>query len=196
MRVCTFDGCGKKVLARGLCIGHYYQQNRGEELRPLQRQLHGLSEYDRFMAYANSGAPAECWEWSGSRQTQGGKKWHGQWRNKAGQIELAHRAAWRLLRGEIPTGMFVLHRCDNPACVNPSHLFMGSQSDNARDMWSKRRANPGTSIGEDHGMSKLTKTDVLAIRASTSSGVDLARQYGITPSTVVDIRKRRTWKHI
>ena len=158
-----------------------------------QIQYHGLTEEQRFLKRVNVGAPNECWEWTASRQQQ---KWHGQWRNKAGQIELVHRASWRMFKCDIPAGMFVLHKCDNPACVNPSHLWLGTQSDNLHDMWTKGRARPQTSIGEKHGMSKVTESIVREIRESSLSGVDLARKFGITPTTVCDIRKRRTWDHI
>lgn len=193
MDVCSFDGCNKPVRYQGLCNAHYYQRKRGEKLKPLQIQHHGLSETQRFLRRVNIGCKSECWEWQGSRNKPG---WHGQWRSKGGAIELTHRAAFRLFRGEIPEGMHVLHRCDNPACVNPDHLFLGTQSDNAKDMWAKKRARPKRQIGEQHGMAKLTASIVLEIRASTESGKAIAERLGIATTTVCDIRKRRTWKHI
>lgn len=168
-----------------------------------QIQHHGLSEYDRFFKWIEVGEPNECWRWIGSRKTASGKAagkppvlWHGQWRSSDGRIELAHRASWRLLKGTIPNDMCVLHRCDNPICVNPSHLFIGTQADNVKDMWSKGRARPKSNIGAKHGMSKVTEELVLSIRSSKESGVELAQRLGITPTTVCDIRKRRTWKHL
>jgi hypothetical protein len=190
---CSFDGCSKKAIAKGLCAGHYRQQREGETLRPLQVQHHGLSEYQRFLKHVNVKGPRECWEWTASRMREG---WHGQFVSAAGRPELAHRAAWRLMKGEIPGGMFVLHQCDNPACCNPSHLFLGTQSDNLRDMWGKGRAKPGTSLGEKHGMSKLTAEIVNEIRASTESGVSLAKKYGLSKTTISEVRLRQTWKHI
>jgi hypothetical protein len=73
---------------------------------------------------------------------------------------------------------------------------MGSKSDNARDMWEKGRARPKSSLGENHGMSKLTKEIVKEIRSSKETGAALAKRFGITATTVCDIRKRRTWSHI
>lgn len=157
-----------------------------------QLQFHGLSEYDRLFKWTEVAGPNECWNWKGSRK----KGWHGQWRNGLGQIELAHRAAWRIMKGEIPPGMFVLHRCDNPACMNPSHLFLGTQADNLKDMWAKGRARPGVSKGEKHGNAKLTAELVRDIRSSQESGVELARRLNLTTTTICDVRKRRTWKHI
>ncbi len=158
-----------------------------------QLQYHGLSEYERFQKRINVKTPAECWEWTASRNNRG---WHGQWRAASGKIELTHRAAWRLMVGEIPAGLFVLHKCDNPLCCNPSHLFLGTQSDNMKDMWGKGRARPGKRMGETHGNSKVTADLVRDIRSSKESGVELAKRLSISPTTICDIRKRRTWRHI
>jgi len=193
MAICSFEGCGKKVRVNGLCNRHNMQKLNGETLRPLQVQFHGLTEEARFLKRVNVKTKDECWEWTASQNRVG---WHGQWRNAAGQIELTHRASWRLFKSEIPGGMFVLHKCDNPLCVNPGHLFLGTQSDNLHDMWGKGRARPGTSRGEKHGMSKLTAQAVTEIRNSQLSGVELAKQFGVTTTTICDVRKRRIWKHI
>lgn len=190
--MCAFDGCGRPIAYKGLCSAHYNQQVRGETLRPVQIQHHGLSEYERLLKWTQVGGPDDCWNWLGSRKSG----WHGQWRNAAGQIELTHRAAWRLMRGPIPSGMFVLHRCDNPSCMNPTHLFLGSQSDNCKDMWNKGRARPKQLKGEQHGNSKLTAELVRDIRSSKESGSEIARRLSLSATTICDIRKRRTWKHL
>jgi hypothetical protein len=101
-----------------------------------------------------------------------------------------------LFVGEIPDGKFVLHKCDNPACVNPGHLFIGTQADNVKDMWDKNRARQGINRGESHGMSKLTADDVRAIRESSASGPVLAARYDVTRTTIADIRNRKIWTHI
>lgn len=193
MGVCYFEGCTGKVRANGLCASHNNQLYKGKPLKALQTQYHGLTEEARFLKRVIVKNNDECWEWTGSRNQ---KEWHGQWRNKAGEIELTHRASWRLFKSEIPGGLCVLHRCDNPICVNPTHLFLGTQSDNSNDMWQKGRARPATSLGEKHGMSKLNVNAVLEIRSSQLSGVELAKKFGITPTTVCDVRKRRIWKHV
>ena len=193
MKKCLFDGCDKEVRSAGFCNGHYRQHHFGEELRPLQVQYHGLSEYERFLKRVQTDDPDKCWNWLGSSNKKG---WHGQWRNQSGGIELAHRAAWRLMKGSIPQGMCVLHHCDNPVCVNPTHLFLGSQSDNCKDMWAKGRARPKTNYGEKHGMSKLNSEKVLEIRSSNLSNKELGEKFSVSSTTICDVRKRRIWKHL
>lgn len=197
---CSFKGCVKKAHSKGLCSAHYQQQRQGKELKPLQQQFHGLTEKERLMAWVAK-QPNGCWKWLGSikkAQPKGRKviHWHGQWRNVAGQIELTHRAAWRILVGPIPRSAQVLHRCDNPLCVNPEHLFLGTPADNVSDMWDKGRARPGVSLGEKHGMSKLTSEVVKEIRESKERGTEIAARLGISTTTIYDVRNRRIWKHV
>jgi len=191
---CSFEGCSKPMANRGLCSGHGNQLRLGKPLKTLQVQHHGLPESVRFLRRVDKTPSSGCWLWTASRI--GGNKWHGQWRNGEGQHELSHRAAWRMFVGEIPEGMFVLHRCDDPICVNPAHLFLGTQTDNLNDMWAKKRARPKQSLGEKHGMSKLTSEMVREIRDSKETGVALSRKFGVTPTTICDVRKRRIWNHI
>jgi hypothetical protein len=193
MALCSFKDCGRRLKSKGLCSGHYAQQARGERLRPLQLQYHGFTESKRFLQRIKKGRASECWEWTGARMNAA---WHGQWRSSEGKHELAHRAAWRLFVGPIPDGLQVLHRCDNPVCVNPSHLFLGTQADNCRDMWAKNRANPQTLRGEKHGMSKLNAPLVREIRSSVETARAIAARLGISPTTVYDVRNRKLWKHI
>lgn len=88
---------------------------------------------ERFLALAST--DGTCWEWMGRRDKDG----YGSFRMSPSETDLAHRASWRLHRGPIPEGLFVLHRCDNPPCVNPEHLFLGTQADNVHDMYAKQR---------------------------------------------------------
>lgn len=192
--MCSFDECKNKATSHGLCPAHARQKKNGQELRPLKKQFHGLTEKERFMKWVT--VPENmtgCWAWLGSSLKSSG---HGQWRSAAGKPELAHRAAWRLLKGPIPDGMCVLHRCDNPFCVNPAHLFIGTQSDNALDMWNKGRANPGVSRGEAHGMSIFKEDQIRAIRASTKSGPALAKEFNCSTTTIYDIKNFKIWKEV
>lgn len=108
-----------------------------------------------------------------------------------GRKRLAHVASWEAHRGPT-TGLCVLHRCDVPSCINPAHLFLGTRLDNNTDMRSKGR----NQRGERHNWAKLTEKDVRAIRASTLSGVDAARAYGVSTACVSLIRAGKVWKHI
>jgi hypothetical protein len=193
--MCSFDGCERKVFGHGLCQAHYKQARAGKELRPIDTrrgQTVGMTEYQRFMHWVQVADTGSCWLWLGSIRSTGGNVKYGQFTNAAKQNESAHRAAWRLMKGPIPAGMSVLHHCDNPLCCNPRHLFSGTQADNMADMWKKKRGLRGSR----HGNSKLTEDIVRDIRSSKESGVELARRLGLTPTTICDIRKRRTWTHI
>lgn len=136
-----------------------------------------------------------CWEWTASTQTLG----YGQF-GFNGRPLVAHRVAWELKNGPIPKGINVLHRCDNRRCVRPSHLFLGTQKDNIRDMIRKGRARFGANAasGERHGSAKLNWTQVRRIRRLHKTGsytlAKLGRMYGVTPSTIGYIIAGKTWK--
>lgn len=113
-----------------------------------------------------------------------------------GKSLLAHRVSWELHRGQIPEGIKVLHRCDNPCCVNPDHLFLGTQSDNVADCGRKGRSNKRGSI---NGNAKLTEEDVREIRSAPRSKfvcVELAAKFGVAQSSISDIRRGRNWSGV
>lgn len=93
------------------------------------------SVVERFWKKVAPGSVDVCWVWLGSRNRGG----YGQIRGDNGDVERAHRVAWRLSSAVIPAGLHVLHRCDNPGCVNPNHLFLGTNDDNIADMVTKNR---------------------------------------------------------
>lgn len=111
--------------------------------------------------------------------------------NVAGRLYITSRIAWILAHGRIPDGLLVCHHCDNPTCVRPDHLFLGTARDNARDMSAKNRAPKGTNT-------KLTADDVLAIRAEYKRGMGgkLGRKYGVTYQTIHEIVRGISWKHL
>lgn len=106
------------------------------------------------------------------------------------KMEHAHRVAWRLTNGEIPPGMFVCHRCDNPRCVRPDHLFLGAPSDNSGDMVEKARQATGTR----NGNAKLNPQRVQEIREANGTVSALARRFEVSRKTIRNIRKGETWK--
>lgn len=108
---------------------------------------------------------------------------------------MAHRVSWYLHHGEIPVGMIICHKCDNPPCVNPDHLFLGTHQDNIEDKCSKGRAGGGSMPGESNANAKLTEQQVLEIRKSLGaiSHAELARMYGVAKVTIDKISTRNIW---
>lgn len=137
-----------------------------------------------------------CWTWTAAINNRG----YGKFSLETGKWSLAHRASWLIHYGKIPKGLHVLHRCDNPPCVRPDHLFLGTGKDNFADMIDKGRQNYGNrSRGEEHVRSIFTEEEVLEIRALRSGGFSLgaiAEAFMVRKSAVSHIIQRRCWKHI
>ena len=138
----------------------------------------------------------ECWEWTAYRMANG----YGTFSPGPGQRALAHRFIEEYMNGPLEDGMIVMHICDNPACVRPSHLRRGTQADNLADMRSKNRGvAPPLITGTRHHSNKLSEDDVRAIRlrrAAGEKGSVIARDFGISNVMVYDIAKGKKWKHI
>jgi hypothetical protein len=111
-----------------------------------------------------------------------------------GKVRRAHRVAWMLAYGQPSTGMHILHRCDNPSCVNAEHLYVGTNQDNVNDMMSRGRHVPPR--GESNGRAKLTKSDVLHIRSSSLSSAALGKLLDVTPQAVNLVRKGINWRSV
>ena len=137
-----------------------------------------------------------CWIWQGAIKNTGGKSLPYGWITFRKKQMNAHRAAWIVNFGEIPSGMLVCHKCDVPLCVNPQHLFLGTQADNIRDMWMKGR-HPGPAHGIVGSRSaKLKLDDVYKIRELLSTGKtqrDIAFEFGVTQSTISLINSGKNW---
>lgn len=160
---------------------------------------------DRFWRKVDKNGPivrpelGPCWIWMSTR-CAGGR--YGSFRIGT-TMRLAHRMAWAIARSE-PGTSFVLHKCDNTHCVNPDHLFLGTQSENMADMHSKGRAvNPR---GEAHSQAKLTESEVRSIRELHVPGYAgrgtpggnhaLAKRFGVTPDAIRRIVSGETWRHL
>lgn len=135
---------------------------------------------------------ASCWVWTASKNREG----YGHFGFR-GSTHLAHRVSWILYRGEIENNLCVLHHCDNPSCVNPGHLFLGTRLDNMRDCARKGRKNPQR--GEESPCAKLTSKDVISIKQKRKAGMStrkIAEDYGVSSSTISMITTGRNWRHI
>jgi hypothetical protein len=137
----------------------------------------------------------ECWIWKGTKFRTG----YGMFRFE-GKVGSSHRASWKLSHGDIMEGMCVLHTCDNKLCVNPQHLWLGSQQDNIDDMWRKGRWKTGGRSncikGMMHYKAKITDQQVKEIRVDLRVQRLIAKTYGISRSLVSHIKTKRTWAHI
>lgn len=130
-----------------------------------------------------------CWNWTADKS----KKGYG--RLRVGRKRMfAHRVSWALQNGDIPDGLCVLHRCDNPSCVRPDHLFIGTNADNVHDRENKGRGADHS--GENNGHAILTREQVKEIREKRSNGarnVDLANEYGMSQGAISNIVCGRKW---
>jgi hypothetical protein len=147
---------------------------------------HNLTFKERFdLKYTKNPG---CWEWNAFVSPFG----YGFIRQNGGNT-LAHRASWELFVGTIPKGMLVLHKCDNPPCVNPEHLFLGTHQDNSDDKCAKNRQF--RSRGELSASAKLTWPKVAEIRSLKGTAPDrvIAKQFGVARATVNAIQRGQSW---
>lgn len=190
MRTCLVAGCGKPAKARGLCNTCYARRMKHEQTIGTP----SAADEARLLSKVSPEPTSGCWLWLGAYAANGYGEFTYGYRK-----EPAHRASWRILRGPPPADRFVCHRCDNPACVNPDHLFLGTARDNALDMNAKGRATTKRARGELASKAKLTADQVIEARlrheAGERTGV-LARHYGISSPAMGAILLRRNWRHV
>jgi hypothetical protein len=145
-------------------------------------------EMMRFLAALS--VADDCWEWGSSKNARG----YGRFGDGNGGWVIASRKAYELFVGDIPDGLCVLHSCDNPACVNPRHLFLGTHADNMADMRVKGRAS--SKPGSKNPNSKLTEQQVRAIVSSPKLSPELAKEFGVTVQRINQIRRGLGWRHL
>lgn len=155
---------------------------------------------DGFWRKVDIGEPNDCWEWTGHRDRQG--------YGRAMKSFLAHRGSFELAHGPIPEGLCVLHRCDNPPCVNPAHLLLGTKRDNAQDAIAKGRWAPQMlpehrhvhTLACAHPGAKLSADDVRLLRALYAAGGEsyrsLAARFGVSKRAVEAVLSGETWKYV
>ena len=153
---------------------------------------HNLSPMARVINRSTPEPNSGCWLWVGATNGR-----YPQIKIKKKNV-YAHRIACESVHGPIGE-LNALHKCDNTLCVNPDHLYIGTQKQNVKDCIDRGRfyrGNPNPQKGMERPLSKLTNADVIEIRKSTEKGVDLARRFSIAASTISEIRSGKRWKHV
>ncbi len=149
-----------------------------------------VSLAERFWKYVTQGPQDECWDWHGAIHPEG----YGRLAVAKGRFVYVHRVAWELHYGKIPSGKLCLHRYDRRRCVNPNHLFLGTNAENSADMVAKGRQRPG----ELHGTAKLVQAQVDDIRQRHAAGETartIAIDYGLSLCHTQAIIARRYWRN-
>lgn len=193
MRLCTITGCQKIHYGKGYCQMHYLRSYRNGDpniKKPSGKNCHLLTLKERFEDKFIKGDKKECWLWQASISNGYGNLTY---KNKS---YIASRVSYQLYIGEIKSNMFVCHKCDNPLCVNPNHLFLGSPTDNVKDMMSKQRS----AKGEDHSQAKLINSDVVKIKEMLKkqnfTDQTIADLFNVKRETINRIKLNKAWKHI
>jgi hypothetical protein len=191
--ICCIKGCQEKVLALGLCNKHWRRNKKyGSPVATQNPTLtRGMSNEVRFNHYVVR--KDGCWGWKGSKDQDGYAKIYIT-RNGERVTTVASRLSWELVHGKIPEGLLICHKCDNPTCTNPKHLFLGSTLDNMRDKIQKGRLR--VAHGADSGHAKLTEAQVIEILLDPRPYSEVAYDYNVTTFTVRDIKKRRSWTYL
>lgn len=192
-KICSVDGCTGLVDAKGLCRKHYQRFKRYGTPDDNERS-HAPLEV-RFWRYVEK--TDSCWLWTGKSLN---KKGYGQIQigGQGTKHKTAHRLSYELHHGPIPDGMVVMHSCDNPGCVNPDHLSLGTQSQNILDAFARGRKNaiPPHVFGEKCGASKLTEAQAIDVIKSSEPMKILAARFGVSNSAIERIKNGKSWRHL
>lgn len=185
--ICSVSGCNGARRRLGFCHKHYYRYHRhgstdatiivGDDKR---RLLNNCKKSD-----------SGCWEWQKSKYSGYGKTFI------KGKGKQAHRASWEIFVGDIPKGMQVNHKCHNRSCINPDHLYIGTQKENMKDMYDAGR--DVKKKGSENGASKLDESKVRIIKNMLSSGNKISaisKKFGVSESCIRFIKQDKTWRHV
>ena len=185
---CSVNGCTGKHVARGFCGTHYMRWWRDTNMAAPIRVF--LPPEERFWQSVDKQSAEDCWLWTAATNGVGYGKLH-----VDGRLVYVHRFSYELHHGPIPGDLYVCHSCDVAGCVNPAHLWLGTNADNLADMAAKRRSNHGARSPH----AKLTTSQVREIRRLASTGkhthAELGVQFNVTQSNVSKIIRRQTWRH-
>lgn len=195
MTTCVVNDCDRPVTRRGWCGSHYQRWWVHGDVQadvPLRARRHRPQHVDTeeavFAWYMPGEPPSEgCWDWTGTLA-----KGYGQF--EIGDTRFrAHRTAYRIFNGPLADDQDVLHSCDRPICVQPTHLGLGDQAANSTEMVERGRSMRG----ERQHLAKLTEADVIWIREQTEmTQTAMARALGVHQATVSEVVLRKTWKHV
>jgi hypothetical protein len=183
IRVCSVEGCGGKPRMHGMCIKHY------------QRWAHHGSTDDprptveaRFWSKVKKADGDSCWEWTGARQKNG----YGSFRLGDSNTS-AHRASYIINVGPVSADIFVCHKCDNPPCVRPDHLFLGTAEENNHDREQKGRS-PDTHKAVPKKLTRQQVEEIKSMRSSTGwSYVKIGQRFGVSKTNVGLILQGKIW---
>ena len=186
-KLCKVEGCNNSRYAKGYCVKHYGRwKKNGDPL--LKKKFQHLPPNERFWMKVKKRHQCECWEWQESNRKGYGCLWVNR------KYISAHRFSWILHHGEVPSQLQVLHKCDNPLCVNPDHLFLGTQDENTQDRVRKERSAGGI---KTNSRGKLSKGDVVEINKLLNSRlvkqVEIAKAFNVSPPTINRISNGATY---
>lgn len=189
-RGCAVEGCRRPFYGLGYCQLHYDRQRRcGKLEEPLYTTYKNASLEEKMRLGAPPGRPDECWVWQRSLTSCG----YPRTSHRGDRNIMIHRLAYEIHRGPIPPGLSVCHRCDNPKCVNPNHLFLGTVTDNQRDkFWKGRHPRCGT-----HGRARMTDDEARMVRATAKCPDDyrrFAKRFGVGYGTIYNLVVGKSWR--
>jgi len=197
-KYCTLSFLAKKykcsiVRIRNLLTSHKINI-RGQAEAQTKRNVIEDKDSVRFWEKVEIKSKKCCWEWNANKDGCG----YGRFAFRK-KLLSAHRFAYILTHGEILNNKHVLHKCDNPCCCNPDHLFLGTHQDNMKDRNSKRRSKGGSLKGENNPRSRFTKKDIIAMRTMAVNGSKqkkIAKQFNTTQPVISGIINKKYWRHV
>ena len=178
--------CDREMHARGFCKKHYEFARTNRLIDIIQQQATpGMSGKERLAMHSRQSLDGDCLLWVGHLDIGG----YGRV-SYMGKDQAAHRVAWEIANGAPAGDLKVLHKCDVRNCINPKHLFLGTDADNVADKCAKGRQ----AKGEKNGKAKLTNQEVMNIRGDNRPSSHIAKDYGVSAETIRGIRRGRCWK--